>query len=342
ALDELVAAQIGWAGLPRAAAAHLAVYGEVFLAVRDPGGDFIADHARRPPRLELIPPMEVRRVVLRPDGSLAGILREYATPSPVDVAHLERDPRSGLFPQALRMAVEFIAGERIVHVTAQAGAPGVRGVPPLARVIPWVEQYDQWLMDRVRINRARGAFAFLRKVPGWGIDPANPAASATDQQKVPKPGSVLVVSDQESWEVLEPRVGADDASSDGRALKLMVLAGAGIAEHYLGDLAQSNLATARAAELPMLKRFEAHQLQVLALFQDALQRALGMMGFSAQVSCTLPHPGVTDALALTRTLKEQLALGLISPQTARSLIPWITDVAEEERRIAQHQEEADH
>ncbi|MEO7995509.1 MAG: hypothetical protein ABI743_14015, partial [bacterium] len=326
ALDRVIAAQPAWTSLQRAIATHLAVYGEVFLRVmaHDEG-----------PRLRIIPPLEIAACWYDAEQRLTGAVWSRTVEALPSMEQMARRNGTWWSPRPSSVEQEFVPGADLVHVVAQAGLPGQRGIPELARVIPWVNRYDQWLQDRVRINKSRGAFAFLRKVPSWGQDPGNSlAGSNQNDQPVPRPGSVLVVNEQESWEVLAPQVGADDASADGRALKLMILAGAGIAEHYMGDLAQSNLATAQAAELPMLKRFEAQQRRVEAVLGQALTKALGMLGVAGSFELSLPSPGLADGLQLTKTLELQLQLGLISVQTARSLIPWITDVAEEARRIA--------
>lgn len=326
ALDAAVRQQPDWEGLQRGVAAHLAVYGEVFVHLKPDAQGVL--------RFQLIAPTAVRAVVRDSDGVLRGIVWEQPVVRSEALVALEHDPGRALVPPLEPGRLTWLPGEAVVTVQSQAGAAAERGIPELARILPWVERYDQWLQDRVRINRSRGAFAFLRKIPGWGIAPEPSGTQDPVTGGIPRPGSVLVVNDQESWEVLAPQVGADDASADGRALKLMILAGAGIAEHYVGDLAQSNLATAQAAELPMLKRFEARQRRVIGLFHEVFRRVLAAQGIETSFELTLPAPGLRDAQALTATLAQQIELGLISRQTAQSLIPWIPDVRAESRRLA--------
>ena len=334
ALDALISSQDDWESLQRAVATHLALYGEVFVAIEEGSQPSSIEAAPLLPRLHLILPTQVAACSYDSSGTFKGIIWERSTTKPMSLERLARHPFTiPAWGMTERIALD---ATQVIHVIAQAGLPTKRGFPELARILPWVQHYEQWLGDRVRINKARGAFAFLRKVPNWGIEPsASIRGSADGQQAVPRPGSVLVVNEQESWEVLEPRVGAEDASADGRALKLMILAGAGIAEHYVGDLSQSNLATAQAAELPMLKRFEAHQRRVISALRLALTRGLALMDVAGEFELRLPAPGLTDGLALTQTLQLQLQLGLISKQTARSLIPWVTDVTEEAGRVEQ-------
>jgi len=313
-IDAVIANQSDWEALQRGVATHLAVYGEAIVHLEqrpgknNPGK---SNPGEKSPRCVLLTPTEIVQVLFDNDGHLAALVHER-----IVAGRVQRR--------------ELLASE-VVYVRSQAGLPLSRGLPELARILPWVSKYDQWLEDRVRINKSRGAFAFLRKVPGWGIAPNGSLSHGNAETTIPRPGSVLVVNEQESWEVLAPQIGAEDASADGRSLKLMILAGAGIAEHYVGDLAQSNLATATAAELPMLKRFEAHQRRVIGVFRQIFERIMpGIDG----LELTLPSPGLRDAATLTATLAQQLELGLISRRTAQSLIPWIPDVGSEAARIA--------
>lgn len=309
AIDAFIASQSDWEALQRGVATHLSVYGEAIVHLEQRSGE---SH----PRCVLLPPTEVVRVLFDNEGQLAGLVHER-----VIGGRVQRR--------------ELLASD-VVYVRSQAGLPLSRGLPEFARILPWVSKYDQWLEDRVRINKTSGAFAFLRKVPGWGIAPDGSLSHGSAEATIPRPGSVLVVNEQESWDVLSPQIGADDAAADGRSLKLMILAGAGVAEHYVGDLAQSNLATATAAELPMLKRFEAHQRRVIGVFRQIFERIVpGING----LELTLPSPGLRDAAILTATLAQQLELGLISRRTAQSLIPWIPDVGSEAARIAQERSE---
>ncbi|MCG3152112.1 MAG: hypothetical protein GEEBNDBF_01400 [bacterium] len=306
-IDGCIASQPEWEGLQRGVAAHLAVYGEAMVCLES------RDTAAWP-LLRLIPPTSITQIERDRAGELVRLVEERYVGGKVERREHPADT--------------------VVWIRTQAGLPQDRGIPDLARIVPWVERYDQWLLDRLRINRTRGAFAFLRKVPGWGITPEPSLGQGPAESLIPRPGSVLVVNEQEEWQVLAPEVGADDASADGRALKLMILAGAGLAEHYVGDLSASNLATAQAAELPMLKRFEAHQRRVISLFRGVFERILAQAGVVGTLELTLPAPGLRDAQTLTTTLAQQLELGLISQRTARSLIPWIPDVGAEEARIA--------
>ena len=66
--------------------------------------------------------------------------------------------------------------------------------------------------------------------------------------------------------------GSGDAMTDGRMLKQMVCAGTGVMEHYFGDGANANLATATAMELPMLKMFESYQ----AFWQDVYRNVFAI------------------------------------------------------------------
>ena len=62
--------------------------------------------------------------------------------------------------------------------------------------------------------------------------------------------------------------GALQRKEDMRALKLYIYAGLGFGEHYMGDPASGNLATATAMELPVLKMIQAEQKLWSSIYTD--------------------------------------------------------------------------
>ena len=60
----------------------------------------------------------------------------------------------------------------------------------------------------------------------------------------PEPGSVIIHNESEIWSAVKPEISANDVESDGRAIRLMISAGAGLPEHYLADGGNANRAAA--------------------------------------------------------------------------------------------------
>ncbi len=123
-----------------------------------------------------------------------------------------------------------------------------RGKSDLATLIPWLRRYKDWLTDRVRINKYKGAFL-------WDVQLQGADKKAIDRKKMeyaypPEPGSVVIHNESEQWSAVKPEINANEAAEDGRAIKLMIAVGAQLPEHYLSDGSNGNRATATEMGLP--------------------------------------------------------------------------------------------
>ena len=147
------------------------------------------------------------------------------------------------------------------------------GEPDLAPLLVWLSRYSNWLQDRARLNRYRNAFLYIVQ-----------AKFASEAQRVqrqnalnanpPKPGSILVADDTESWKVIHPRLDSSNAEKDGLALKKMIAAGAGIPLHFLAEPESATRTTADAAGGPTFRRFEQRQQYFLWMIEDILRVVL--------------------------------------------------------------------
>ena len=62
-----------------------------------------------------------------------------------------------------------------------------------------------------------------------GADKAQLNRVKADYASSPDPGTVLVHNETEVWKAVRPEIGAADVRDDGRAIRLMIAAGAGAA-----------------------------------------------------------------------------------------------------------------
>jgi hypothetical protein len=151
-------------------------------------------------------------------------------------------------------------------------------------VLGYLNSYKEWLEDRVKLNKARAAFAWKKKIKSTaaGVTTAvsgvlrtlNKVVTGAERPAPPKTGGVIVENDAVEWSIVNSDVKADTASEDGRAIKLMICAGSGIFEHYFGDAKVANLASAKAMELPMLKMFEWRQKLFEEVFLSIFRRVI--------------------------------------------------------------------
>jgi hypothetical protein len=125
------------------------------------------------------------------------------------------------------------------------------------------------LEDRARLNRYRNAFLFVVQAK-FASEAQRKSRQTTLNANPPKPGSILVADENETWKILNPRLESGDAEKDGLALKKMISAGAGIPLHFLAEPESATRTTAEAAGGPTYRRFEQRQEYFLWMIQDIL------------------------------------------------------------------------
>ena len=166
----------------------------------------------------------------------------------------------------------YEAGSDVVQFAINKVSNAKRGQSDLATLIVWLRRYKDWLTDRVRLNKYKGAFV-------WDVKLTGADKKTIDRKKMeyaypPLPGSLVVHNESEEWSAVEPKIGADQVEADGKAIKMMVAVGAGLPEHYLAEGGNVNKATAAEMGLPTLKRFQRRQDYVGFMLRCILDRVL--------------------------------------------------------------------
>lgn len=159
----------------------------------------------------------------------------------------------------------------MLHYTVNKPIGEKRGMSDLAQVFKWLERYDLWLEDRVRINRYKGAYLWHVKIEG--AMPGQLEAKRAQYSRVPKSGSILVTDGTETWTAVQPSINADDAEADGKAIRLMIAAGGGVPLHFLAEGESATRATAREMGTPTYRRFVHRQLAFRKIIVDVLSVA---------------------------------------------------------------------
>ncbi|PKO08090.1 MAG: hypothetical protein CVU40_17105 [Chloroflexi bacterium HGW-Chloroflexi-2] len=146
----------------------------------------------------------------------------------------------------------------MVHFAINRPVGAVHGESDLAPILRWLTRYASWLEDRARLNRYRNAFYFMVK-SRFVSEAERVKRQSTLNANPPLPGSILVVDESESWEVIHPQLEANDASKDGLAIKKMIAAGTGIPLHFLAEPESATRTTAESAGGPTFRHFEQRQ-----------------------------------------------------------------------------------
>ena len=244
----------------------------------------------------------------------------------------------------------YEAGRDVVQFKINAVSNAKRGKSDLATLLPWLRRYKDWLIDRVRINKYKGAFL-------WDIQLSGADAKTLDRKRMqyaypPEPGSIIVHNESEQWSAVGPKIEAGDAAADGRAIKMMIAMGAGLPEHYLAEGGDVNRATAAEMGLPTFRKFQRRQdtfgLVIRAIVDRALAEAVRVGALPAGIDrayrVVFPElaPGDSRELAaasgtLLQSLLAAHTAGWVSRETAMRLFFEATgqeiNVAEELARV---------
>jgi hypothetical protein len=257
---------------------------------------------------------------------------------------------------------EEIAPADMLHVAINNHTYELRGRPDLFVILPWLKAYHDWIEDRYRQNKWRGALLWWVKVAGAA--PGAIAQKVTQWKKPPTPGSAYVSSDKEEVQALTNPVAANDASEDGRQIKLMVAVGVGLPEFMLSDGQNSNLASATAQQMPALWKFvDAQQLMQEQVWEPVYRRVIqaaidagrlpemvivqdadgdpveGQTPIKAVECFKVEYPELQsdDPKTVSEALAIDLSGGLVSRETARGLKGY--DHLQETKRIQKEAEE---
>lgn len=246
----------------------------------------------------------------------------------------------------------FQAGSEMVQFSINKVSNAKRGKSDLATLLPWLRRYKDWLTDRVRINKYKGAF--LWDVQLAGADRKTIERKKTEYCYPPEPGTVIIHNEAEHWSAIKPEINANEAVEDGRALKLMVAVGCQLPEHYLSDGNNGNRATAVEMGLPALLKFQRRQHVLKYMLRTILDRVLlearkaKVLGAEIDASYDIIFPEIdvddhTTLAGATQTLVSALsaakAQGWVSDETAMRLLFQFAgedvDIAQEKARMRQ-------
>ena len=282
----------------------------------------------------------VKRFHLRPIGP-DSMTQADPPPTPVSVPLRDQQNIEGQWLEA---------GSDVVQFCINKVSNAKRGKSDLATLLPWLRRYKDWLTDRVRINKYKGAFL-------WDVQLQGADKKAIDRKRMeysypPEPGSVIIHNEAEKWSAVRPEINANDAAEDGRAIKLMLAVGAQLPEHYLSDGSYGNRATASEMGLPTFLKFQRRQHIMRAMLRVILDRVLLEAqhakrldsNVDMQYDILFPDIDVTDNQTLANatqllvtaltSAKEQ---GWVSDETAMRLLFQFAgeeiDVHEEQQRM---------
>jgi hypothetical protein len=191
-----------------------------------------------------------------------------------------------LFTQRTRQIRETFSDGECFYFCINDLSNGRRGRSDLLPQTDWLDSYDQFMfgeLDRVQFLRA---FMWDVTLAGANEDDVKQKAA---QIRAPKPGSVRVHNDAESWKAESPNINAADTDTTAKLFRNHVLGGATIPEHWFGGAGDVNRATGEDMSGPTFK--------VMSLRQAYLGYMLVEVGKYVIRQWELAHNGQEPDLA---------------------------------------------
>jgi hypothetical protein len=165
------------------------------------------------------------------------------------------------------------ADQVLLHMAINRPPGVLRGEGDLTPILPWLAHYAGWLEDRVRVNRLKSAFVW--QVTLRGATAATVAQKRAQYGRPPSPGSVIITNEGERWEAVQPRIDASAVEADGKAIRLMAAAGAGVPLHFLSEGESATRATAAEMGDPTFRRYRRRQMEVCRMVEEVCAAAYG-------------------------------------------------------------------
>src|SRR4030067_264343 len=134
---------------------------------------------------------------------------------------------------------ERISIEDIIHLKINCDSDDKRGVTIFRVVAKRLKQYEDWLEDRIVLNKIRSAIALVKEIETGNVgavknirDANLSSRFATDRNVTQafERGTVITASKGVKYNLLSPNINATDVKDDGRAILLAIAAGIGFPE----------------------------------------------------------------------------------------------------------------
>ena len=214
----------------------------------------------------------------------------------------------------------------MLHFAINRPAGALRGEGDLTPILRWLEHYASWLEDRVRVNRLKSAFVW--QVTLSGATAAQVAAKRAQYGRPPAPGSIIITNENERWQAVQPRIDAESVEADGKAIRLMAAAGAGVPLHFLSEGESATRATAAEMGDPTLRHYRRRQMELCGMVVElcaAAYRRAALVGAAPaledlRLRASAPEIARDDNESLARA-----AAQMVQALTTMRAQGWIDD-----------------
>lgn len=250
-------------------------------------------------------------------------------------------PEAAFAQRTQEIRAEFADGECFFFRVNDL-ASATRGRSDLLAQIDWLDAYDQFLFGE--LDRAGFLRAFVWDVTLTGATPEEVTQRARTIS-APKPNSVRVHNEGETWEPKAPSLQSADAAAGARLFRNHVLGGATVPEHWFGGAEDVNKSTGSSMTEPtekmldMRQRVVGHLLEsigtyVVRAFWKVLDKELSAKQVELLDTLRVEWPELTAkdttkyAAALqqvTAAVSQGMAEALVSRETALRLLTTMAE-----------------
>ena len=181
---------------------------------------------------------------------------------------------------------ERLPAADVFHFKLNSDSTQKRGVPILEPVMGYLKKYEQWLNDRIVLNKVRTAVALIKKYVATPEQLSTfrsenrgtqQTSGSNKSQKMLEPGTVIHATQGIDYEFLAPKLDARDVAADGRAILLSIAAGTGLAEYIVtGDSSNANYSSTLIAESPAVREIEDYQSWLEDFFLEIYSEVMGL------------------------------------------------------------------
>lgn len=209
-----------------------------------------------------------------------------------------------------------IAEGLVYHVRINQRGGQKFGESELAAAVDWLKAHKDFMEDRASLNRAAAQVAWKKKRKG------GPSDIAAEQQRlqsslinnlqryesnpVPNAASTIIENEGTDLQWVKTDTGGQSALADERTMRMMAGSGmGGIPNHYFGDEANANLATATAMELPLLKSYEDWQRLWADVLGDLIDFVLGVANEAGRIGPRDDSRRYAERVTVTQKVLQQ-------------------------------------
>lgn len=145
---------------------------------------------------------------------------------------------------------------------------GTRGISVLYALADLIDLFEQAIYNEAESELLRKAFVYDVTINGATADEIRKMVATEERFRAPRPGSVNIHNEQESWNVLTPNLNSADAVEAHKFRLNLITGGSGIPEHWFGMGGDVNRAVGTVMDEPTIKMLTGWQKRWLRRMTD--------------------------------------------------------------------------